>query len=129
MAHFAEIDENNVVLRVLVVDDIHENDGENYLANVVGLGGRWLKTSYNTVGNQHQAGGSPFRGNFAGTGYIYNPEKDVFYLPQPFPSWTLNEETYIWEAPVPMPTDRLILGWNEETLTWETGEQIGNESL
>jgi hypothetical protein len=129
MAHFAEIDENNVVIRVLVVDDLHEDDGENYLANVVGLGGKWLKTSYNTNANKHLLGGTPYRGNFAGTGSVYNPEKDVFHLPQPFPSWTLNEETYQWEAPVPMPKDKFILAWDEETLTWQTGEANGNESL
>jgi hypothetical protein len=122
MAHFAEIDENNVVVRVLVVDDLHEEDGQNYLANVVGLGGNWLKTSYNTIANEHLLGGTPFRGNFAGVGSVYDEEKDVFYLPQPFPSWTLNEETYQWEAPVPMPKDKLILAWDEETLTWQIGE-------
>jgi len=129
MAHFAEVDQNNVVIRVLVVDDLHEDDGENYLANVIGLGGKWLRTSYNTSGNTHLLGGEPYRGNFAGVGFIYNPEKDVFYQPQPYPSWTLNEVTYIWEPPVPMPEDRPVFGWDEETLTWIEGESTGNESL
>lgn len=124
MAHFAEIDENNIVLRVLVVDDAHEADGHNYLCNELGLGGTWLKTSYNTFGGEHKLGGTPYRKNFAGVGYVYDLERDAFYQPQPYPSWTLNEDTCIWEPPYPMPTgDRYQ--WNEETGEWEPQLEIG----
>ena len=119
MAHFAEIDENNIVVRVLVVDDLYESDGHNYLANTLGLGGTWLKTSYNTRGGQHFAEGTPFRKNFAGIGMTYDLEKDAFIEPQPYPSWVLNDETCIWEAPTPSPTGDVIHIWNEATLAWE----------
>lgn len=122
MAHFAEIDDNNVVLRVLVVDDLHEDDGENYLANVVGLGGRWLKTSYNTVGNRHLLEGTPFRGNFAGVGYTYDEERDVFIAPKPLDSWVLNEDTFVWEAPIPKPNDGKTYLWDEDRQIWHEPE-------
>lgn len=122
MAHFAEIDENNEVIRVLVVDDLYENDGQNYLANVVGLGGTWIKTSYNTVGNSHLLNGDPLRGNFAGAGYSYDPVKDVFIAPKPFDSWLLNEDTFIWEAPVPKPNDGKIYLWDEDRQIWHEPE-------
>jgi len=88
MAHFAEIDENNVVLRVLVVDNSLEHRG--FLANDIGLGGRWIQTSYN--GN--------FRGHFAGIGFKYDEELDAFYPQQPYPSWTLNTTTWSWVPPI-----------------------------
>lgn len=119
MAHFAEIDENNVVIRVLVVDDLHEADGHNFLSNTLGLGGTWVKTSYNTSAGEHRLGGTPFRKNYAGEGMIYDLERDAFYLPQPYPSWTLNENTCLWEAPVVYPDDENAYKWNEETTSWE----------
>jgi hypothetical protein len=118
MAHFAEIDENSIVLRVLVVDDLNENDGANFLSNTLGLGGTWIQTSYNTIGNTHKEGKTPLRGNFAGVGYFYDSEKDVFYPEKPYPSWVLNEETYIWEATVPKPSDGKQYLWDEEGLQW-----------
>lgn len=78
MAHFAEIDENNVVLRVLVVDDLHEANGHEFLSETLGLGGTWLKTSYNTSAGVHTLGGTPFRKNYAGIGYTYDSERDAF---------------------------------------------------
>jgi hypothetical protein len=121
MGHFAEIDENNVVLRVLVVDDIYDNDetGQDFLANKCDLGGVWKKTSYNTRGNEHITGGVAFRGNFAGIGMVYNEELDVFHSPQPHPSWTLNTDTYTWEAPTPMPVDGKLYVWVENDLNWQ----------
>jgi hypothetical protein len=119
MAHFAEIDENGVVLRVLVVDNAQENDGQNFLANTLGLGGTWLKTSYNTVGGVHTAGGTPFRKNYAGVGYTYDSGRDAFIPPKPYPSWTLNETSCLWEAPVAYPTDGAMYTWNEETTSWD----------
>lgn len=118
MAHFAEIDNNNIVIRVLVVDDLHEDDGANFLANECGLGGTWVKTSYNTFGGKHVAGGQPLRGNFAGIGMKYDKTLDAFINNQPFPSWTLNKETCLWEAPVPRPTEPAIYEWNEDDQVW-----------
>jgi hypothetical protein len=108
MSHFAEIDENNIVLRVLVVPDEQEHRGQEYLANDVGLGGLWVQTSYN--GN--------IRKKFAGIGDKYDEQRDAFISPKPFDSWVLNEDTYIWEAPVAMPDDGKMYSWNEETISW-----------
>ena len=119
MAHFAEIDENGVVLRVLVVDNAQENDGQNFLANTLGLGGTWVKTSYNTVGGVHSSGGTPLRKNYAGIGYTYDSVRDAFIPPKPYASWTLNETSCLWEAPVAMPTDGERYTWNEETTSWD----------
>ena len=116
MAHFAEIDENNVVTRVLVVDDLHEADGQNYLANELGLGGTWIKTSYNTIGGEHINGGTPLHKNYAGIGYTW--DGTGFAAPQPFPSWKLNADSYFWEAPTSKPTDGKIYSWDETTLSW-----------
>ena len=118
MAHFAELDDNNIVVRVLVVDDLYESDGHNYLANTLGLGGTWVKTSYNTVGGNHSLGGTPFRKNYAGVGYTYDLERDAFYAPKPFNSWLLNEDTCQWEAPIAYPTDDKRYAWDEDTLSW-----------
>ena len=91
MAHFAEIDENNIVTRVLVVDDANENDGQTFLAETCNLGGTWIKTSYNTQGGVHSNGGTPLRKNYAGIGYTYDSERDAFISPKPFASWVLDE--------------------------------------
>lgn len=117
MAHFAEIDENNIVTRVLVVDDLHEADGQNYLANELGLGGTWIKTSYNTIGGVHTNGGTPLNKNYAGIGYTW--DGTGFFAPQPFPSWTLDKTTYLWQAPTPMPTDGKLYEWVEADLNWQ----------
>ncbi len=89
MAHFAEIDETSIVLRVLVVPDSEEADGQNYLANVLGLGGTWLQTSYH--GN--------IRKNFAGIGYTYDPVRDAFIAPEPADAIGFDEETCQWIVP------------------------------
>jgi hypothetical protein len=114
MSHFAELDENNIVLRVIVV---HNNEmldstgveqealGQAFCTNL--LGGNWKQTSYN--GN--------IRKNYAGVGFTYDPIRDVFIPPQPFPSWTLGD-TCQWNPPVPYPTDNMPYFWNEETQTW-----------
>jgi hypothetical protein len=106
MAHFAEIDENNVVIRVLVVDNSLEHRGADFLSKDLGLGGNWIQTSYN--GN--------FRKQFAGIGYVYNPNADVFIAPQPFPSWNLNNN-FDWQAPKPQPTEG-YWEWDEEIGEW-----------
>ena len=120
MAHFAEIDENNLVARVLVVDNDQEDRGQEFLATDLGLGGTWIKTSYNTIAGVHSNGGTPLRKNYAGIGYTYDSVRDAFYAPKPFASWTLDEETCTWNAPTPMPVEEgKLYTWNEETTSWE----------
>ena len=118
MAHWAEIDSDNIVTRVLVVADDKE-DGQKFLAEDLGLGGTWKKTSYNTVGGVHTLGGTPYRKNFAGVGYKFDAAKDAFIPAKPFASWTLNETTCLWEAPTPMPTDDKRYVWDEPTTSWK----------
>jgi len=118
MSHFAEIDGEGTVLRVLVVADDKESRGQEFLADDLGLGGTWKKTSYNTVGGVHSNGGTPFRKNFAGIGYKYDAAKDAFIPPKPFESWILDEETCLWGSPVSYPTDGDFYVWDEETLAW-----------
>jgi hypothetical protein len=108
MAHFAEIDENNIVTQVLVVPDEQEHRGQEFLADDLGLGGVWRQTSYN-----HK-----IRKQYAGIGFSYDEAADVFVAPQPFPSWTL-DENHDWQAPKPKPEDDVMYFWNEETLDWE----------
>lgn len=125
MAHFAEIDDNNIVLRVVVVDDLHEHRGEEYLSQDCNLGGRWIKTSYNTSLGVHMNGGIPFRKNFAGPGMIYDSARDAFYHQKPYPSWILNEESCIWEPPIAYPEEINVempiirYKWDEESLSWQ----------
>lgn len=118
MAHFAQIDENNIVIQVIVADDKFEENGEEVFASEVG--GVWKKTSYNTYANQHKNGGIPFRKNYAGVGYSYNSTLDAFIPPKPFPSWILDEDTCIWQSPTPYPGSEGDHGytWNEELLDW-----------
>lgn len=106
MAHFAELDENNIVLRVLVTDNNYPNEGYDWL--VENLGGRWIQTSYN----------ARIRKNFAGIGYTYDEQRDAFIPPKPFESWLLDEETCNWVAPKPYPTDEKIYIWDEEAQDW-----------
>ena len=108
MAHFAEIDSDGIVKQVLVVPDQQEHRGQEFLANDLGLGGTWIQTSYN-----HR-----IRKQYAGIGYKYDAEADVFVAPQPFPSWVL-DENHDWQAPVPKPEGDLMYVWNEENLDWE----------
>jgi hypothetical protein len=120
MAHFAEIDENNIVTRVLVVDNEQEDRGQEFLATDLGLGGTWIKTSYNTIAGVHSNGGTPLRKNYAGIGYTYDSVRDAFYAPKPFASWTLDEDTCTWNAPTPMPVEEgKFFTWNEDTTSWE----------
>ena len=109
MAHFAEIDENNIVVRVLVVPDQQEHRGQEFLANDLGLGGLWIQTSYN----------ARIRKNYAGIGFQFDSERDAFIAPQPFKSWVLNEDTCQWESPVAYPTDGLMYAWDEKTTDWK----------
>ena len=122
MAHWAEIDSDNIVTRVLVVADDKE-DGQKFLAEDLGLGGTWKKTSYNTIGGVHTNGGTPFRKNFAGIGFKFDAAKDAFIPPKPFASWTLNATTCQWDAPTPMPVEEgKMFIWDEETTSWKEVE-------
>lgn len=115
MSHFAKLDENNVVIAVLV--GRKEDDGkEQELCERTG--DRYVQTSYNTRAGQHLLGGKPLRKNFAGVGFTYDETRDAFIGPQPFPSWKLDEETCIWEAPKKYPTDGKRYFWDEEDQNW-----------
>jgi len=113
MAHFAKVDRDKVI-KVIVAEP------EFFDTFVDTIPGEWIQTSYNTKGNQHLLGGTPLRGNFAGIGYTYDREHDVFYAPKPYPSWTLNTTTWLWEAPTPRPTSTNgeQYSWNESTTSW-----------
>jgi len=104
MAHFAELDENNIVLRVIRVDDSHEADGENWCHEFAG--GQWKQTSYN----------NNIRYNYAGIGYVFDADADAFYAPQPYPSWSLND-AYRWRPPTPRP-DGEDYFWDEANVKW-----------
>jgi hypothetical protein len=116
MAHFAQLDENNIVKQVIVVNnnellddagDESEQKGIDFCTDL--LGGRWVQTSYN----------GRLRKNFAGQEYFYDPIRDAFIAPSPFASWVLNEQTCHWEPPVPAPIDDNLYDWNEELQQWE----------
>ena len=116
VAHFAKLDENNVVTQVIVVDNRDTVDGNGVETEEIGvafcrrlLGGNWKQTSYN----------GSIRKNYAGVGFTYNESIDAFVPPKPFNSWTLNNETAQWEAPIPMPDDGQRYLWNEETTSWD----------
>lgn len=106
MAHWAELDENNIVLRVTVGSNDDPDEGYQWLID--NLGGTWVKTSYNAT----------IRKNFAGIGMTYDETRDAFIPIKPFASWVLNEDTCTWEAPVPMPTDGALYDWNEDLGDW-----------
>lgn len=105
MSHWAEIDENNTVLRVLVGNNNEPDEGESFVNS---LGGNWIKTSYN----------ARIRKNYAGIGFQYDAERDAFIPPKPFSSWILDEETCQWQAPTSKPTDGKKYYWSEVDLNW-----------
>jgi hypothetical protein len=111
MSHFAKIVDGKVT-QVIVAEP------EFFDTFVDSSPGAWLQTSYNTHGNQHPEG-RPLRGNYAGIGYTYDATNDVFYAPKRFDSWILNENTWLWEAPVSMPDDGKIYDWDEATTNWK----------
>jgi hypothetical protein len=125
MAHYAFLDENNIVTQVIVGKNEDEKrdgvivDWEEWYGNFHGV--TCKRTSYNTIANTHLLDETPFRGNYAGIGYTYDTENDVFYPPQPYPSWTLNSN-WVWEAPVEYPDDGNFYNWNEETTSWDLVE-------
>ena len=117
MAHFAQLDENNIVTQVIVVHNNElldengveiESKGVAFCKSLYGWGTNWVQTSYN--GN--------IRKNYAGIGYTYDAARDAFIPPQPYPSWVLDEATCRWQAPVPMPQDGKLYRWDEPTTSW-----------
>jgi hypothetical protein len=115
MSHFAKV-ENGIVTQVIVAEQDVIDSG------LFGTG--WVQTSYNTYGGQHPEG-RPLRKNYAGVGYTYDEQRDAFIAPQPYPSWVLNEDSCVWEAPVPKPENKIKLSgaavqffWDEPTLSW-----------
>ena len=132
MAHFAELDDNNVVLRVIVVgnDDCKDSDGNEseavgtaFCQSLSGSDTNWVQTSYN----------NNIRFRFAGIGFTYDQANNVFIPPQPYPSWILNTDTWDWDAPVPIPDDAgfnedtntlIAYFWNEETISWDKEETV-----
>lgn len=117
MSHFAQIDENSIVTNVIVAEQDFIDTG------AVGDPTKWIQTSYNTRAGVHYGsdgqpdGGVALRGNYAGLGFVYDKENDVFYPQKPFNSWTLNTTTWSWEPPTTMPTDKPYM-WDEDTLSW-----------
>jgi hypothetical protein len=129
MASFAKLNSENIVTTVVsVVNEVlkdsngieQESIGIEFLKTLYNEPNAvWKQTSYNTIGGIHQLGGTPFRKNHAGIGYIYDENRDAFIAPKPFNSWILNEDTCQWEAPVARPEDNNMYKWNEETLSWD----------
>ena len=111
MAHFAKV-ENSIVTQVIVAEQDVINSG------LFGNPSSWVQTSYNTYGGVHKLNGIPLRKNYAGVGFIYDPIRDAFIPPKPFASWTLNEDTCLWNAPVEMPADGKNYTWDETTKSW-----------
>jgi hypothetical protein len=118
MSHYAKVI-NGIVQQVIVAE------ADFFKTFVDTTPGEWIQTSYNSRGNVHYlpnsntpSGEPALRGNYAGVGFIYNKQNDVFYAPQPFNSWELNKNTWLWEAPIPYPTDNKLYSWDEATKTW-----------
>jgi hypothetical protein len=116
MAHWAEIDKNNVVVQVLIGDDNEPDKGYQWLVD--NLGGTWIQTSYNTRAGVHTLGGKPFRKNYAGIGYTYDKALDAFIPPKTYDSWILDEETCTWVAPKKYPNDGKLYNWDEDKKEW-----------
>jgi hypothetical protein len=112
MSHFAKVLDGKVTQVIVAEPEFFENFVDSSL-------GEWIQTSYNTRGNTHLLGGTPLRGNFAGVGFTYDKEKDVFIAPSPFPSWVLNQDVWLWEAPIPCPDDGKFYRWDEEIVNWK----------
>lgn len=111
MAHYAKVVDGKVTQVIVAEADFFNTFVDN-------SPGEWIQTSYRTQGNQHPEG-KPLRGNYAGIGYTYDKVNDVFVAPQPYASWTLNQTSWLWEAPVAMPTDGGQYIWDEATTSWK----------
>jgi hypothetical protein len=116
MGHFAKVVDGKVTQVISAEPDF-------FATFVDSSPGEWIQTSYNTLGGLHRLGGVPLRKNYAGIGFTYDRQKDAFIPPQPYPSWTLNEDTCLWDSPTVYPDDDKFYLWNEETLSWQEIEQ------
>lgn len=113
MSHFAQIDNNNTVIQVIVAEQDVIDTG------LFGPSDRWFQTSYNTYGGVHATGGTPLRKNYAGIGYTYDAQRDAFIPPKPYASWMLDESSCLWQAPIPMPVESgKLYTWDEATTSW-----------
>lgn len=112
MAHYARLDDNDIVIDVIVIEEDQVKTGQ--FGNI----DKMIQTSYNTHAGIHVLGGTPLRKNYASPGYKYDRARDAFVPPQPYPSWTLNEDSCLWESPIPYPQTSEMLKWNEETQSW-----------
>tara|TARA_Y100000361_G_C11138408_1_gene333525 strand:+ start:1121 stop:1513 length:393 start_codon:yes stop_codon:yes gene_type:complete len=125
MAHYAFLNDNNIVTEVIVgkdeddIDDLPEgfDSWEAWYADFRGQ--TCKRTSYNTIANEHTGEGTAYRGNYAGIGYTYDPENDVFYATKPYSKWVLNETSWTWEAPEEYPDDGKAYIWNDNKGEWE----------
>ena len=129
MGHFAEIDKNGLVIRVVVANQEYIDTGS------LGDPLTWVQTSYNTRGGVHYlpnsntpSGNLQFRKNYAGIGYMYDKKRDAFIPPKPFDSWILNEDTCLWDPPVPFPETEEFLQWNEKTKQWEIPKKLDEQT-
>ena len=111
MAHFAKVVDGKVTQVIVAEPEFFETFVDT-------SPGEWIQTSYNTRGGQHTQGGTPLRKNYAGIGFTYDRIRDAFIPPQPFPSWTLDDETCLWNAPVAYPDDGKSYNWDEATTNW-----------
>jgi hypothetical protein len=112
MGHFAKVVDGKVTQVIVAEPDFFDTFVDS-------SPGSWVQTSYNTIGGVHTQGKEPLRGNYAGIGYTYNATNDVFYAPQPYPSWILNQSTWTWEAPTPVPVEEgKFFSWDEPTTSW-----------
>jgi hypothetical protein len=118
MSHFCKVLDGKVIQVIVAEPDFFDTFVDS-------SPGSWIQTSYNTRGNIHYGpdgepdGGEALRGNYAGVGYTYDHQNDVFYAPQPFPSWVLNQTTWLWDAPVAYPADGQLYAWDESTVNWK----------
>lgn len=111
MSHYAKVVDGKVVQVIVAEADFFTNFVDS-------SPGTWIQTSYNTMQNKHTLGGTPLRGNYAGIGYIYDSANDVFYAPQPYESWVLNNTNWTWESPIPYPADGKSYKWEESSKSW-----------
>lgn len=112
MAHFAKVN-NGIVVQVIVAEP------EFFNTFVDSSPGQWLQTSYNTHGGVHTLGGTPLRKNYAGIGFTYDSTHDAFIPPKPYASWTLNQDTCLWDSPIAYPNDGDKYKWNEDNQQWD----------
>ena len=118
MAHYAFLDQNNIVTEVIVGKNENEDDKNWELQYGAFRNQLCKRTSYNTRGGVHSNGGTPYRKNYAGIGYKFDEQRDAFIPPKPYDSWILDEDTCLWNSPVPYPNDENLYDWDEDSRSW-----------